>query len=102
MRYQQKVKPTVGTVIGGIWTYVLVTISKDSSKKGTYNIFESSKYKTIEQAREALDGWREHDREYARDNGRAPGKPEYFLAEWKQVDGKCVCVLMDDPLLATL
>lgn len=96
-RYCMKEKPTVGTVVSSIWTYVLVSISEDSQRPGTYNIFESSKHQKLEEAQEQLAYWR--DRE-ARDYHSS--RYRYFLAEWKQVDGKCVCVLMDDPLLSTL
>jgi hypothetical protein len=101
MRYKSKTPPTKGTVISSIWKYTIVSIRRHQNGNGQdtdlFNIFEMSKHKKFEEAIKYLDDRR------ATFYRRCPEGPhEYFLAEWKEINGECVLVLMDDPALDSL
>lgn len=104
-RYRSKGMPTAGLIVSSVFKYVIVSISSEhnsTKEEPVFHIFESSKHKTYDTAMLNLDAYRTREREYAADNGR-DYQCRYFLAEWKQTEsGAVVCVLVDDPLLATL
>lgn len=100
MRYKSKVKPTKGFICASIWTYVVVSVSAESESQDVWNVFESSKHKSIKEAREMADQQNDQNERYYRGAGetkaQARRRREYYVAEWKQVDGQCALVLMDE------
>lgn len=97
-RWRTKVKPEIGTVVSSMWMFAVVSISEDL--EGRYNIFETSKHKTLDAARKAADSYYDTFAQYRIDHGHAAPKREHFVAQWMHdVNEHFVLVLLDDPKL---
>ena len=91
-RFRSKTKPHKGMVISSIWKYVVVSISVDSTNPDQYHVFEVQKFAALDKAQESIKEMTEFYRP----------RPNhcYAIAEWVVDDnGRCVCVLMEDPKL---
>src|ERR1700722_4535015 len=96
-RFRCKTTPEQGTVISSIWKYVVVSINKDMGWDGKvfqgYNIWESSKHKTLMRAREEAARLNKDEAEYAVSRSRAHLRFQavpanrYFVAEWTMKEG---------------